>query len=137
MKKITRFSVLLVFVFSLFASTGCEKMKDYEDLLLAHAWRWDKITTTSNDENVQAIITLTNALMASAILQFHSDGTYDITLGDEVDTDIWELYNDNEMLLMGEDEMILVKLTKDALVLEGEIVSNQYGTYSTTMYWKK
>ncbi|MEA1887543.1 MAG: hypothetical protein U9N72_10090, partial [Bacteroidota bacterium] len=60
-----------------------------------------------------------------------------LTLGDEVDSDVWELYNDNEMLKMGEDDMTLVKLTEEELVLDGEAVSTQYGAYDFTMSWKE
>jgi hypothetical protein len=38
---------------------------------------------------------------------------------------------------MDDDEMTIIKLTKDELVITGEEVSNDYGTYSVTMYWEK
>ncbi|MFO7853130.1 MAG: hypothetical protein ACQERS_02295 [Bacteroidota bacterium] len=137
MKKIFKVSILCLFITSLFVSVGCEKTKDYEDLLLAHIWYWDGMTTTSTNEDILNIVAFTNALFASATLQFHADGTYTLTLDDEEDSDVWELYNDNEMLKMGDDEMTLVKLTEEELVLDGEAFSSQYGTYDFTMSWKK
>lgn len=138
MKRIIRFAGLFMLIFSFVALNSCDKLKQSErDLLLDHIWNWDKMTTTSTNENVQSIIALYNIFMTGATLQFHSDGTYTITMLDETDDGDWELINNDEVLMMDDDEMIIIKLTKDELVLEGEEVHNEYGTYSITMYWEK
>jgi len=138
MKKIFKVTVLSMFIFSLIASVGCDKLKKSDiDLLLDHIWNWDKMTTNSTNEMVQDLITLYNIFMTGATLEFHSDGSYTLTMLDETDDGTWDLIDNDEVLLMDDDEMIIIKLTKDELVLEGEEVSNDYGTYSVTMYWKK
>ena len=138
MKKLYKITALCLFVLSILASAGCEKMNmSEEELLRDHIWKWVEMTTTSTNENVQSIIALYNILMTGATLQFHADGTYTISMLDETDDGDWELINNNEVLLMDDDEMAIIKLTKDELVLQGEEVSNDYGTYSVTMYWEK
>lgn len=138
MKRSIRFAGLMMLIFSFIAVNSCDKLKQSEiDLLLDHIWNWDTMTTTSTNENVQNIITLYNIFMTGATLQFHSDGTYTLTALEETDEGDWELINDDEVLVMDDDEMTIIKLTKDELVLEGEEVSNDYGTYSVTMYWEK
>jgi len=138
MKRIIRFAGLFIFIFSFIAINSCDKLKQSEiDLLLDHIWNWDKMTTTSTNENVQNIIALYNIFMTGATLKFHADGTYTITMLDETDDGDWELIDNDEVLLMDDDEMTIIKLTKDDLILQGEEVSNDYGTYSVTMYWKK
>lgn len=138
MKKVYKITALSLFVLSVIFSSGCEKMNmSEEELLKDHIWNWVEMTTTSTNEDVQTIIALYNILMTGATLQFHSDGTYTISMFDESDEGDWELINNNEVLLMDSDEMTIIKLTKDELVLEGEEVSNDYGTYSVTMYWEK
>ncbi|MBS0012295.1 MAG: hypothetical protein KFF49_12855 [Bacteroidales bacterium] len=138
MKKNLKFTALFTLIFTIVALTACDKLKKDEiDLLLDHVWNWNTLTTTSTNESVQDIVTLYNIFMTGATLEFHSDGTYTIKMLEEEDTGVWALINDNEVLNMDGDEMILIKLTKDELVLESEEVSNTYGTYNVTMYWKK
>lgn len=138
MKKTFKLTFTSILVFLLLATNGCELFKKSDvDLLQDHIWNWDKITTTSTNETVLSIIALYNVFMTGATLQFHSDGTYTIKMLEEEDSGDWSLINDDEVLLMDGDEMTIITLTKDALVLGGEEVSNDYGTYHVTMYWKK
>jgi hypothetical protein len=119
----------------LISFTGCEKLSN-EELLTDHVWKFKEITTDSNNETVIGLIALTNALMTGATLEFFSDGTYALTAGSSTDDGTWNLVDDNT-LMMDTDEMDIVKLTKDELVLGGETVSNDYGTYTVTMSFIK
>ncbi|MEE4214231.1 MAG: hypothetical protein V2I34_04145 [Bacteroidales bacterium] len=137
MKKFNRISALLVLA-ALFATSGCNLFKaSYDDLLTDHIWNFDKITTNSTDETVQGIVALTGAFMTGATLQFYTNGTYTITIMGESENGTWNLIDDDEVLLMDSDEMIIIELSKDELILEGEEVDNEYGTYSVTMYFEK
>ncbi|MDT8402513.1 MAG: hypothetical protein RQ743_12530 [Bacteroidales bacterium] len=138
MKIIRNFTAYLVLLAAILASGGCDIFKpSNDDLLTDHIWNFDRITTTSTNETVQGIVTFANAMMIGSTLQFHTDGTYTITMGDETDDGTWNLINDDEVLMMDTDEMIVIKLTKDELVLESEEVDNEYGTYTVTMCWEK
>ena len=140
MKKLLRISNLLMVLIFLLACASCEKDSDNrskEELLLAHIWNWNKMTTTSTNEEVQDLIAVFSVLMTGTTLEFHPDGSYTIAspLSDP-DVADWELLDDNT-ILMDEDEMTIKKLTDSELILEGEEVDDDYGTYSVTLYWKK
>lgn len=137
MKKINRISAFLVLA-ALLAASGCNLFKaSYDDLLTDHIWNFDKITTNSTDETVQGIVALTGAFMTGATLQFYTNGTYTVTIMGESENGTWNLIDDDEVLLMDSDEMIIIELSKDELILEGEEVDNEYGTYTVTMYFEK
>jgi len=137
MKKTFKLTFTFILVFLLLASSGCELFKKSNvDLLQDHIWNWDRITTTSTNETVQGLIALSSIFMTGATLQFYSDGTYTIKMLEDEESGDWDLINDDEVLLMDGDEMTIIKLTKDALVLDSEVVSVDYGTYNVTMYWK-
>lgn len=128
-------SGILTLLFILLSVTGCEKMSD-EELLTNHIWKWDRMTTTSTDENVLVMIAFANALMTGATFEFLENGTYNLTATNYTDSGTWELLDD-DTVLMDTDEMTIVKLTKDELVLEGIEVDDELGAYSVTMYLKK
>jgi hypothetical protein len=137
MKKFNRISAFLVLL-ALLASSGCNLFKaSYEDLLTDHIWNFDKITTNSTDETVQGIVALTGAFMTGATLQFYTNGTYTITIMGESENGTWNLINDDEVLLMDSDEMIIIELSKDELIMEGEEVDDESGTYTVIMYFEK
>lgn len=128
-------SGILTLLFILLSVTGCEKMSD-EELLTSHVWKWDRMTTTSTDENVLVIMAFANAIMTGATFEFLENGTYNLTATNYTDSGTWELIDD-DTVLMDTDEMTIVKLTKDELVLEGIEVDDELGAYSVTMYLKK
>jgi hypothetical protein len=134
MKNLTKvlFSVMLVAI--LFVVTGCEKLSD-EELLIDDVWTWDKMTTDSTNEDIKTLVAFSDALMTGGKFSFRPDGTYKVTVAafSYEDNGTWELL-DSKTLKMDDDEMEIIKLTKDELVLGGEEVSNEYGTYSTTLY---
>jgi hypothetical protein len=134
MKNLTKvlFSVMLVAI--LFATTGCEKLTD-EELLIEDVWTWDKMTTNSTNEDIKTLVAFSDALMTGGKFSFRPDGTYKVTVAafSYEDSGTWELL-DSKTLKMDDDEMEIIKLTKDELVLGGEEVDNEYGTYSTTLY---
>ena len=122
----------------LLVTSSCEKDNlSQSELLVNHIWRFDKMTTTSSDENIQALVTFVSAMMTGATLEFKEDGSYIITVLNQDDDGIWELSDDEDTLFMDGDGMSITKLTKDELILDGEDVDDELGTYHVTMYWKK
>lgn len=138
MKKIAKISCILMALSLLLVTSSCEKDNlSQSELLVNHIWRFDKMTTTSSDENIQALVTFVSAMMTGATLEFKEDGSYIITVLNQDDDGIWELSDDEDTLFMDGDGMSITKLTKDELILDGEDVDDELGTYHVTMYWKK
>jgi hypothetical protein len=138
MKKIAKISCILMALSLLLVTSSCEKDNlSRSELLVNHIWRFDKMTTTSSDENIQALVTFVSAMMTGATLEFKEDGSYIITVLNQDDDGIWELSDDEDTLFMDGDGMSITKLTKDELILDGEDVDDELGTYHVTMYWKK
>jgi hypothetical protein len=139
MKILTKISYLFLITLFLFATASCEKDKEdlpVDELLMSHSWKWNKMTTTSTNENIQNTVALVNALMTGATLEFSDDGTFTITALNTSDDGTWEL-PDDETLFMDDDEMTITKLTDSELILEGEEETESDGTYIYNMYWKK
>jgi hypothetical protein len=134
MKKLSKFFSSVLFL--TLALSGCEKLSD-EELLTDHIWRWDKITSTSTNTDIQNIVTVTNALMTGATIEFRIDGTFTLTALNDSEDGTWELTDDNDTLILDGEEMTIVKLAKDELVLEGEEVDDEYGIYSATLHLKR
>jgi len=134
MEKLSSILFPVILGAMLFAITGCEKLSD-EELLTNHVWKWDKMTTNSTNEDVKTIVAFSNALMTGGVFDFKPNGTYSLTVSafSYEDSGTWELL-DSKTLKMDDDEMNIIKLTKDELVLGGEEVDDEYGTYSVTMY---
>jgi len=136
MKKLSRFFYLVTVLFLTLALSSCDKLSD-EELLTDHIWRWNKITSTLTNTDIQNSVTVTNALMADATIEFRIDGTFTLTALNDSEEGTWELTDDNDILILDGEEMTIVKLNKDELVLEGEEVDDKYGIYSATLYLKR
>jgi len=139
MKTFLKISHLLVAFLFLLAVSGCEKLSDKE-LLTDHTWKWNKLTTSSTNETVLAGIALSNALLTGTTLKFDDDGTYIMTsplAPDDPETGTWLLSDGGETLSLDNEPMSVVTLDKEALVLESEEESQEAGSYTVTMHWKK
>ncbi|MFO7574130.1 MAG: lipocalin family protein [Bacteroidales bacterium] len=134
MKNLSKFLFPIMLIAILFTITGCEKLSD-EELLMEEVWKWDKMTTNSTNDDIKTLVAFSDALMTGGIFSFRPDGTYKVNVSafSYEETGTWELI-DSKTLKMDDDEMEIIKLTKDELVLGSEEVDNEYGTYSTTMY---
>lgn len=134
MKKLTRFIFPIILGVILFSLYGCKKLSD-DELISNHIWKWDKMTTNSTNEDIKTWVAFSNALMAGGVFDFKPDGTYTITVSafSYEDSGTWELLSSKKMK-MDDDEMDIIKLTKDELVLGGQETHTEYGTYSVTMY---
>lgn len=137
MKTMSRFLLpITVFAF-LLVSSGCQKLSD-EELLTSHTWKWDKMTTNSDNESIKSIVALSNALLTGGVFEFRENGTYNITVSafDYTEDGTWEMIG-KDILKLDEDEMTILKINKDELVLDGEETDDEFGTYSVTIYLKK
>jgi hypothetical protein len=139
MKKLFKIPCLIMTLIILAVSSGCEKdNQTTTELLTAHIWRFDKVTTTSADEDIQNAVALVNALMTGATLVINADGTYTLTILNQDDDGTWQLSADEEKLIMDNtDEMTIVKLTENELIMSGTEVDEDLGPITSTLYWKK
>ena len=137
MKIMSRLLLPVTLVAILFMSAGCQKLSD-EELLTSHTWKWDKMTTNSDNESIQTIVALSNALMTGGVFEFRENGTYNLTVSsfNYSEDGTWELVG-KDILMMDGDEMTILKINKEELVLDGEETDDEFGTYSVTMYLKK
>jgi len=138
MKKSKILSLALVAVLAIpLLLSSCKK--DDLTLLTAHTWNFNKMTTNSNDEDVQTWVAFFSAMLTGATLEFNEGGTYvlDSPMAENPETGTWELSDDGKTLHMDDDAMMVVKLTDDELVLEGEEVDDDLGAYTVKMYWEK
>jgi hypothetical protein len=136
MKKISKILYPFTLILLILTLPGCEKLSD-EELLTSHTWKWDKMTTSSSDTDVQNFVAVFSALLTNATFEFRDDGTYKLTALNNSDEGTWEMSDDGNTFTMDTDVMTVVKLTKTEFVIEGEEVDDTYGTYSVTMYLKK
>lgn len=142
MKKIMHLSKYLLILVLIAGFSGCKK--DNLTLLTDGVWKFDKISTNSNNELVQDVITLTSVLMTGSTLQFFDDGTYemDSPLLDEPTTGTWELVG-NSLLTMTPDGEVpdppstIDELSKDKLVLIDTLVDDEGATFNTTTSYKR
>jgi hypothetical protein len=138
MKNLAKISCLFAVLVCLIASSSCNKIElSKAELLTDHIWNWNKMTTNSTNENIQNIVLLANALMTGSTLEFRENGTYTITILDTPEDGTWELADNDEILMMDNDELTVIKLTENEFVLEGDEVDEEYGSYKVTLYWKK
>jgi hypothetical protein len=137
MKIMSRLLLPATLVAILFMSAGCQKLSD-EELLTSHTWKWDKMTTNSDNESIQTIVALSNALMTGGVFEFRENGTYNLTVSsfNYSEDGTWELIG-KDILMMDDDEMSILKFNKEELVLDGEETDDEFGTYTVTMYLKK
>lgn len=89
------------------AIAGCKKDENTKDLLTAHAWKFDKVTTTSTSQAVQDALDDTYAtFMDGVILTYKPDGTYTFNKGSYTTTGVYELVDMKLTMDKGtEDEM--------------------------------
>lgn len=79
MKNLSKILFPVILGVMLFSFTGCEKLSD-EDLLMEDVWLWNKMTTTSTDEDIKTWVAFADALMTGGRFSFRPDGTYTINV---------------------------------------------------------
>jgi hypothetical protein len=147
MKNLLRHSYLSILVIAILSMAGCEKKDDENGpdkkaLLTAHIWKFESLTTTSTDTQVQLAVNLMAAFMTNATLNISADGTYTMTILGESDSGIWELNEDGTKLTIDkgtEDESVqtIVTLTSDVLEFLETVTDEDYGTFDVKYKWVK
>ena len=137
MKKILRFTRYLLLIAIIAGFSGCEK--DTLTLLTDGEWQFSNLTTTSLNEDVQALVALGKAIMTDGTISFDQDGTYimDSPVID-AETGTYELvgsqliFNDGTVRTASIDE-----ITKDKLVYLETYIYLDTETYTIKYSWKR
>ncbi len=147
MKNLLRYSLLTFLIFALFTLTGCENGDngngaDKTVLLTAHIWKFDKLSTTSTDPEIQMSANFLSAFFTNSTLNFAADDTYTWTIMDMPTSGTWEWNADKTKITLDkgtEDEAVqtISTLTSDVLEVIETGMLEDIGNVDVTMRWVK
>lgn len=139
MKNIIRFNIIVLFAALLL--TACEK--DNETLLTEGVWTFKSMITDSEESNIISLVSLGQALLTGATMEFQEGGTYILTsaLVETPTTGEWRLVGDEQLILDPGDEASstskIETLTKDKLSYSEDFMDSQMNTYQVVTTWVK
>ena len=116
--------------------TACET--DNATLLTDGVWTFQSMTTDSDDSSIISLVSLGQALLTEATMEFQEGGTYilDSPLLENPTTGEWELIGDDQLFLDPDNEVSstskIETLTKDKLSYSETFVDQQMNTYDIT-----
>ena len=140
-----RFFVLSLLVLAVLALTGCEKDEngpDKSSLLTAHIWKYNNLSTTSTDTDIQMFVNMMAGFMTGSTLNFSTDGTLSLTVLGMTETATWELNADGTQITIDkgtEDEGVqnIVTLTSDVLEFTETSEDEDFGNIVLKYKWVK
>lgn len=140
MKRIIRFSAYLLTAAVLLSMSSCEK--DRVSILTDGMWQFENITTSSDDDNIKAIVAGIKAVFTDGTLQFFSDGTYQMEfplIDDE--TGSWELVGQSQLVFNidggGIRTASIEEISKKELSYIETLVDLDQNSFNTTTTWVK
>jgi hypothetical protein len=148
MKNLLRFSISTLLILELFTMTGCKKDDNGEnspnkkDLLTSHIWKFDDLSTTSTDSNIQLAVGLIKAFMGNATINFTTGGTYTRSMLGENENGSWEFNAGETSIIMDkgtadESEVIIVQLTSTVFEFKENVQDVDLGNFDLTYKWIK
>ena len=144
MKNLLRLSISTLLILALFTMNGCKKNADEENglnkkaLLTSHIWKFDDLSTTSTDFNIQLFVGLAKALYGSATMNFTTGGTYTGSMLGQSENGPWEFNAGETSIIMDkgtayETEAIIVQLTSVVLKLNVLYQDVDLGNFPVTI----
>lgn len=145
MKNLLRLSISTLLILALFTMNGCKKNADEENglnkkaLLTSHIWKFDDLSTTSTDSNIQLFVGLAKALYGkSATMNFTTGGTYTGSMLGQSENGSWEFNAGETSIIMDkgtayETEAIIVQLTSVVLELNVLYQDVDLGNFPVTI----
>jgi len=139
MRKIL--SGLIPVLVSMMLLSACET--DNATLLTDGVWTFKSMTTDSDDSSIISLVSLGQALLTEATMEFQEGGTYilDSPLVENPTTGEWKLIGDDQLFLDPDNEVSstskIETLTKDKLSYTETFVDGQMNTYEVTSTWTR
>jgi len=132
---------LIPLLISMMLLSACES--DNATLLTDGVWTFQSMTTDSDDSSIISLVSLGQALLTEATMEFQEGGTYilDSPLVENPITGEWELIGDDQLFLDPDNEVSstskIEALTKDKLSYTESFVDGQMNTYEVTSTWTR
>ena len=132
---------LLPILVGMMLLTACET--DNATLLTDGVWTFQSMTTDSEDNNIISLVSLGQAILTEASMEFQEGGTYILTspLVENPTTGEWELIGDDQLVIDPDDEGAstskIETLTKDKLSYSETFVDGQMNSYMITTTWTR
>lgn len=140
MKKTIRFSTYIIISIIILSLSSCEK--DRVTLLTDGVWKFENITTNSDDDAIKTIVAMLKAGYTDGTMQFFSDGTYvkEYALFDD-ETGTWELVGETQLVFSpdvgGIQTASIDKITKKELVYIETYPDQDQNPFNTITSWVK
>jgi len=121
--------------------TACET--DNATLLTDGVWTFQSMTTDSEDNSILSLVSLGQAILTEATMEFQEGGTYilDSPLVENPTTGEWQLIGDDQLVIDPDDEVSstskIETLTKDKLSYSETFVDGQMNSYTITTTWTR
>ena len=121
--------------------TACET--DNATLITDGVWTFQSMTTDSEDNSILSLVSLGQAILTEASMEFQEGGTYilDSPLVENPTTGEWELIGDDQLFIDPDGEVSstskIETLTKDKLSYAESFVDGQMNTYKVTTTWTR
>ncbi len=137
MRKIIKGTAIILF--AVLTLTGCET--DNATLLTDGVWTFQSMTTDSEESSIISLVSLAQALLTEATMEFQEGGTYILTspLAENPTTGEWELIGEDQLIIDPDDEASstsrIEALTKDKLSYTESFVDGQMNPYKVTSTW--
>ncbi len=128
-----------IILFALLLLTGCGT--DNSTLLTDGVWTFQSMTTDSEDNSIVSLVSLGEAILTAATMEFQEGGTYILTslLVENPTTGEWELIGEDQLIIDPDDEASstsrIITLTKDKLSYTESFVDGQMSSYTVTTIW--
>ena len=148
MKNTLHLSISTIILMVLVTMTGCKKDNDSKNelnkkvLLTSHIWKFNDLSSTSTDSNIQLAVSLIKALKGNASINFTTGGTYTMSLLAGSDNGSWEFNAGETSIIMDngtayESEEIIVQLTSNILEFKENVQDADLGNFNVTFKWVK
>jgi hypothetical protein len=130
-----------IILFAILTLTACET--DSEILLTDGVWTFQSMTTDSEESAIISLVTLGQALLTGATMEFQEGGTYIMTstLVENPTTGDWQLIGDDQLVLAPDNEASstsrIETLTENKLSYVESFVDGQMNSYNVTTTWSK
>ena len=121
--------------------TACES--DNATLLTDGLWTFKDMSTDSNESAIISLVSLGEALLTGATLEFQEGGTYILNsaLVEDPTFGQWELIGDDQLVLEPDGEAPstsrIVILTKEKLSYSEGFLDAQQNSYAVTTTWAR